>query len=110
MISEKRKEYKKPKAYKVDEGRLWIPAKYKNKFNIEVDVVFLKYGVLIYPHNDLNNNKDNIIHKRINPNSGVFSIGTTLFYDHWGYVPGKVRIEEYKKGLLLIPVKEDVED
>lgn len=109
MTKEEIREYKKPKAYKVDERRLWIPAKYKNKFNIEVDVAFLKYGVLIYPHNDLNNNKDNILHLTLT-SKGQLKIGRRIFYKYWDYIPEKVRYIEYKKGLLMIPTEEKVDD
>lgn len=94
--------------YKIHRGQIQIPEKYRNKFDDLFDIVFLKSGILIYPHNDLNNNKENIIIKKINK-CGRISIGIKNF-NQYKYVPEKVKYVEYKKGLLAIPVADNVEE
>lgn len=94
--------------YKIHSGQVRIPEKYRNKFDDLADIVFLKSGILLYPHNDLNN-KDNIIIRKIYSDNRLM-LGKRNLYKHYNYIYEKVKIVEYKKGLLMIPVEEKVDD
>lgn len=100
---------KKQEFFSTSHGKITVPYRYRNKFNNEVDIVFLSSSILVYPHNDLNNDKDNILHLTLT-SKGQLKIGRRLFYKYWDYIPEKVRYIEYKKGLLMIPVEEKVDD